>query len=117
SGNYYYLGTYGATLYRAGKPEKAIEQLQKATKQRAVVFSRSDERAYLDAFDLLFKAMAQHALGQKEQARKTLVSAIQSVERVQPAQLSEASSTSLDRVWQRLEFEVLLREAKNLIRP
>jgi hypothetical protein len=37
------------------------------------------------------------------------------IDRVKPSQESETPQQSLDRVWERLEFEVLRREAETLI--
>jgi len=114
--NFNSLNTYGAVLYRAGKREEAIKTLEEATNRRALVSNLSpDQRAYGDALDKLFIAMAQYTPEQPEQARQTLNLAIQTVESVKPAEQSETPEQSLDRVWGRLEFELLRREATSLI--
>jgi tetratricopeptide (TPR) repeat protein len=112
-----YLNPYGAALFRAGKREDAIEQLEKATNQRARAYLIPEQKAYGDALDLVFMAMAQYTLDQAAKAQEALQSAIDTVERVKPAQQSESPNISLARVWQRLEFEILVREAKSLINP
>jgi tetratricopeptide (TPR) repeat protein len=113
--NYSYLNTYGATLYRGNKRAEAIEKLDEATKQRARAYLQQVELAYGNALDLLFKAMAQYTPDQPEPARQTLRLAVQSIDRVRSEQRSENPELSLNRVWERLEFEVLRREAETLI--
>ncbi|MFI5461294.1 MAG: tetratricopeptide repeat protein, partial [Isosphaerales bacterium] len=114
--NFNYLNTYGAVLYRAGKRAEAIKILEQATNKRAMAFNLSpDDRAYGNALDKLFIAMAQYTPLQPEQARQTLKSAVQTIDRVKPTQQSETPEQVLARVWARLEFEVLRREAESLI--
>jgi len=113
--NFNYLNTYGAVLYRGNKREDAIKKLEEATKQRALAHLPSDQLAYGNALDKLFIAMAQYTPEQPEQARQTLKLAVQTIDRVKPAQQFETPEQSLARVWQRLEFEVLRREAESLI--
>jgi tetratricopeptide (TPR) repeat protein len=112
-----YLTTYGAVLYRAGERKKAIEQLQNATKQRAQPYYPPDRKAYGDALDKLFIAMAQYTPEQPEEARRTLESAIQTINKFKSAQRSESPDQSLTRVWYWLEFKILQDEAKRLIHP
>ena len=57
-----FLNTLGVAYYRVGKYKKAIDTLGRCDKLRTE--SIPD--------DLAFLAMAQHQLGQKEQARATL---------------------------------------------
>jgi hypothetical protein len=102
-------------LYRGGKREQALKNLLEATKQRARAFLQPDEMAYGNALDLLFEAMAQYTPDKPEQARQTWKEAVQTIDRVKPAQFAEAPEQSLARVWERLEFEVLRREAEALI--
>ncbi|MGO9155713.1 tetratricopeptide repeat protein [Mycobacterium sp.] len=114
--NFGYLNTYGAVLYRAGKREEAIKRLEEATNRRALVSNLSpDEQAYGNALDMLFIAMAQYTPEQPEQARQTSKLAVQTINRVKPAQQYENPEEGLGRVWARLEFEVLRREAESLI--
>ena len=115
--NFNYLNTYGAVLYRGGKREEAIKELEEATRQRARAYLPPDQLAYGNALDLLFKAMAQYDPAQPEPARQTLRRALRTVDGVKPDQQSETPAQSLDRVWERLEFEVLRREAESLIKP
>ncbi|HKM55900.1 MAG TPA: tetratricopeptide repeat protein [Isosphaeraceae bacterium] len=110
-----YLNTYGALLYRGDKREDAIKKLEEATKQRALAYLPLDQLAYGNALDKLFIAMAQYSPEQPEQARQTLKLAVQTINRVKPAQQYENPEESLARVWDRLEFEVLRREAESLI--
>ena len=112
--NFNYLNTYGAVLYRGDKREEAIKTLEEATNRRALANLPSDQLAYGNALDLQFKAMAQYP-DQPEQARQTLKLAVQTIDRVKPAQQSENPEESLARVWERLEVEVLRREAESLI--
>jgi hypothetical protein len=63
--------------------------------------------------DLVFKAMAQYTPGHPEQARQTLKSAAEIVQRLAPG----LQKGILDRVWEKLEFDVLRREAESLINP
>jgi WD40 repeat protein/tetratricopeptide (TPR) repeat protein len=113
--NYNYLNTHGAVLYRGGRREQAIENLQEATKQRKRAILQQDELAYGNALDLLFEAMAQFTPEKPEQARKTWNTALQTIDDVKAAQQVENPERSLERVWERLEFEVLRREAEKLI--
>ncbi len=103
-------------LYRGGKREEAIEKLEEATKQRARADLPRDELAYGNAMDLLFKAMAQYDPAQPEPARQTLSRAVKTVEDVKHDQQSESPAQSIERVWDRLGFQVFLREAEGLIR-
>ena len=103
--NFNYLNTYGAVLYRAGRREKAITTLEEATKQRARAFNLSPEqRAYGDALDKLFIAMAQYTPEQPEPARQTLRLAVRTIDRIKPAQQSEAPEQSLDQFWARFRI-------------
>jgi WD40 repeat protein/tetratricopeptide (TPR) repeat protein len=108
---------HGAVLYRAGNREKAIVQLKKATKERTGSNLSEDQKAYGNAMDLLFMAMAQYTPEKPEQAQQTLELAIKTINNFESAQKSETPDQSLRRVWERLEFEVLRREAQNLINP
>jgi WD40 repeat protein/tetratricopeptide (TPR) repeat protein len=113
-----YLNTYGAALCRAAKRDEAIKALTAATDERALALYLSpDQRAYGDAMDKLFIAMAQYIPEQPGPARQTLKLALQTIDRVKPAQQSETPEQSLARVLQRLEFEVIRREAERLINP
>ena len=60
--NLNYLNTLGVAYYRVGEYQDAIDKLERCDKLRTE--SIPD--------DLAFLAMAQHQLGQKEQARATL---------------------------------------------
>jgi tetratricopeptide (TPR) repeat protein len=154
-----YGTTYGAVLYRAGKLEDAITQLQKQTRQVSRFYPPVARETHIDALGLLFLAMAQHgrhlgqthlqvlaaqtvtslttpslaytttqlltvkrfqdafALGrhQAEQARVTLESAVKMSERLKSGRNSDNANVSLNQVWNRLEFEILRREAESLI--
>ncbi len=114
--NYNYLNTYGAVLYRAGRREESIKRLEEASIQRARAPLLSPSwRAHGDALDKLFIAMAQYTPEQPESARQTLKLAIQTIDRVRAAEQSETPEQSLEWVWQRLEFDILRREAEDLI--
>jgi WD40 repeat protein/tetratricopeptide (TPR) repeat protein len=115
SPNYNYLNTYGAALYRAGKREEAIKQLDAATRLRALAHLPKDQEESGKALDLVFKAMAQYTPGHPEQARQTLESAVNIIKRLEPVLQTGIPERVLDRVWESLEFEVLRREAESLI--
>jgi hypothetical protein len=104
-------------LYWAGKKEEAILQLQEATKQRGLAYYPPDQKVYGNAFDMLFIAMAQYAPEKADQARRTLESTLQDDQerRIHPAVRKPGPESH--RVWNRLEFAVLRREAEDMIKP
>jgi Flp pilus assembly protein TadD len=65
-----YLNTLGVALYRTGRMQEAHAALQKSFQLRS-----EDPRFPIGAMDLVFLAMAQHQLGQKDEARATLARA------------------------------------------
>jgi tetratricopeptide (TPR) repeat protein len=87
------LNTLGAILYRAGRYREAIEQLNEGIRLT------QGPGAHLD---WVFLAMAHHRLGESEQAHKYLA-------RVGGPQPNSSS------LWDRLEVEILQREARQLI--
>jgi WD40 repeat protein/tetratricopeptide (TPR) repeat protein len=110
-----YLNTLGAVLYRAGKSEEAVLKLHEATDQRRRAFVSPDKLAAGNAFDLLFQAMAEYALGQVDQARETLEKADTEIKRFNGNDQPETPSQSLSRVWDRLQLQILRAEADKLI--
>jgi WD40 repeat protein/tetratricopeptide (TPR) repeat protein len=112
-----YLNTYGAVLYRAGKGEAALGQLQTATRERAISFYSPEQKVYGDALDLLFGAMIQNALGQREAARQSLQTALQTSSNFEATQQSASLEQGLTGAWRRLELDIISEEDKNLIKP
>ena len=97
------LNTLGAALYRAGRFEEAVRQLDRSVEAHG---------AGGTPFDALFLAMAHHRLGRVEQARDWLrrgTAAARAAKR-QANPRDDGSS------WiSRLELEILGREAASLI--
>ena len=112
-----YRNTFGATLYRAGQHEAAIEQLTESMRMQSVessaLESTEEAAASRTAFDWLFLAMAHQRLGHREEARKWLNRAIRSMEHSEYERSMEAAF-----FWdERLEMQLLRREAESLIAP
>jgi WD40 repeat protein/tetratricopeptide (TPR) repeat protein len=95
----YYLRPLGAALYRAGRFEEAIQQLN------AAIAARNGDGVF---GDWLFLAMAHHRLGHAAEARQWLDKTIQWEAK------QKADREPLTWV-QRLELQTLLREARELI--
>jgi tetratricopeptide (TPR) repeat protein len=97
--NYVYAYTFGAALYRGGKFREAARQLAEANKLH-------DKGG--TAYDCLFLAMAHHRLGRADEATTCLNKGVQRIDH-----RLQAKSVS----WvQRLEFQLLRREAEALIK-
>jgi WD40 repeat protein/serine/threonine protein kinase/tetratricopeptide (TPR) repeat protein len=98
-----YLSTYGAALYRAGRFQQAVEQLDKA-------------RHYSvdDVWQQLFLAMAHHRLGHPDDARSWLQKAEERIEAaLNPKHKDKAFH--LPRWEQRLVWQLLLNEARDTL--
>jgi tetratricopeptide (TPR) repeat protein len=105
--NYAFANTLGAVLYRAGKYEEAIKQLEAAIK----LTGRDGT-----AGDWLFLAMAQHQLGKKEAAREWLDKSQQWFERSDPTRRKGGFVPQLAwEQWQ--ELDLVRREAEALLGP
>jgi tetratricopeptide (TPR) repeat protein len=105
--NYELLNTLGATLHRAGRFEAAIERLNEAIKSHGKDGT---------AADWLFLAMAQYRLGRAEEARQALDKAARWMEQAEQGQLQD-EHVKLPLSWHdRLEFQLLRREAEKLIK-
>jgi len=98
------LNTLGAILYRAGRVEEAIEQLERA------VAAHGAGGTYYDA---LFLAMANHRIGHAEEARSWLRRASE----VAPAAMRKPDASGPSSWIPRIEIEILRREAAALIEP
>jgi tetratricopeptide (TPR) repeat protein len=109
------LNTYGAVLYRAGQYDKALEWLEKATTQRQRSVLSADRKVYGDSLDLLFSAMANKQLAQPEKAQAKLTQGLQIVDQFEAQQRDETPEQSLQRLWERLEYDVIRREAETLV--
>jgi len=100
-----YLNTYGCLLYRAGRYDAAIETLNKG------MSARGDGGI---PQDWLFLAMAHHRLGQTDEASQWLATTRQWLDE---ALRDESGQTAVESksVWNRVEIELLLREAEQLL--
>jgi WD40 repeat protein/Flp pilus assembly protein TadD len=99
-----YLNTLGATLYRSGRYDAALQQLDEAlqaTKGKA------------SPYDWLFLAMAHQRLGHTDQARCCLAKAVQRLGELEQATKTEGAAASVSLQWfQELELRQLRREAE-----
>jgi WD40 repeat protein len=96
---WYELETRGAVYYRAGKFKEAVRSLARAIKTH-------DEGGHPTSW--LFLAMARHRLGQAEEAIKCLARARASYKKALPKEP--------ERWAERLDLELLRREAEKLVR-
>jgi WD40 repeat protein/Flp pilus assembly protein TadD len=104
--DYAIANTLGAALYRAGKFEDAVKQLNEAIKL---------QRQGGTPGDWLFLAMAHHRLGDPKAAQKWLDQTLAWLERVSPEKL-KANPLARRLPWDRLlEMELLRREAEALL--
>jgi tetratricopeptide (TPR) repeat protein len=98
----------GAALYRAGRYDEAVQSFEKAAK----VYP-------LRASDWSFLAMAHHRRGHADEARRCLARAEHWIESAD--QVKEDDTGRVQPAWgswdERVEFPLLLREAKQLIGP
>jgi tetratricopeptide (TPR) repeat protein len=94
-----YRGRLGAALYRAGKYDAAVQRLNEAI--AAPLFGRGGA-----PHDWLFLAMAQHRLGRRDEAGKSLAKAL--------SLMDEKAIAALP-WWPRLEWDVVHKEAEALI--
>ncbi len=97
--NHPFAGMLGAALYRAGKYDAAVQKLNEAI----ALFGRGGT-----PHDWLFLAMAQHRLGKRDEAGKSLTKAL--------SLQDEKAIAALPWV-ERLDLKVLREEAEALIRP
>jgi WD40 repeat protein len=117
-----YLLVRGAALYRAGRFEEAVKQLNEALAARQAEQAsghQSDDRVshpFLDcAYDLLFLAMAQQRLGNTAEARQALDEAVRWLEQPPPKIKSVGNNPAYS--WgRRLTHQQLRREAEALIK-
>jgi WD40 repeat protein/tetratricopeptide (TPR) repeat protein/tRNA A-37 threonylcarbamoyl transferase component Bud32 len=101
---YLYQNTLGALLYRAGKMDESVKQLNRAIE----VHGQGGT-----ANDYLFLAMAQHRLGQAEAAKTSLEKATRWIDE----QTREGPGDQPRLPWnQRLELQLLRGEAETLIK-
>jgi eukaryotic-like serine/threonine-protein kinase len=96
------LNTLGAILYRAGRVDEAIEQLD-----RSVVAHGAGGTHY----DALFLAMAHHQLGHADEARRWLRRACEAA----PVAMRKPDASGPSSWIPLVEIEMLRREAKTLI--
>jgi WD40 repeat protein/Tfp pilus assembly protein PilF/tRNA A-37 threonylcarbamoyl transferase component Bud32 len=105
--SYAIANTLGAALYRAGKFEEAVKQLEEAIKL---------QRQGGSPGDWLFLAMAHYRLGDPKAAKKWLDQSAAWLERVSPEKL-KADALAQRLPWDRLlEIELLHREAQALLK-
>ncbi len=100
-----YLNTLGAALYRAGRFKEAVERLEEA------ITTSQDKQG--SPSDWLFLAMANHDLGNDDEARKRLDQAIRWIDARIPKN-SDGTGVAPGLTWsQVLELQILLREARS----
>jgi tetratricopeptide (TPR) repeat protein len=99
------LNTLGAALYRSGQHEAAVGRLHEARKARG---------AGGPPFDFLFLAMAEQRRNHRQEARKWWVKAVHWVD---PASQPQSSAPAELSWTDRLELELLRKEAGALLGP
>jgi tetratricopeptide (TPR) repeat protein len=105
--NCYSLSILGGVLYRAGRFKEAAAKL---TKSAEMQYGQGDtERAWL------FLAMAEHRLGRQNEAKQALDRAVQGFENISKAKAKEAAEDNRNFWVERLEFQILRREAEALL--
>jgi tetratricopeptide (TPR) repeat protein len=102
---YAYLNTLGAALYRAGNWDGAVKKLNEARMEH-------DSKAEGTALDWLYLAMAHHRLGDPTEAHKWLDKATKGEEK---AARADAGSNKPPKWGERVELELLRREAEKLL--
>ncbi len=103
----YYSPTMGAALYRAGRFEEALPQLNKASAECPL-----GARADSPAIPWFFLAMTHHRLGHKEEARQWLAKAVKRVEEEKRSPKCQSFRT-----WEwRLISQLLRRESEGLLK-
>jgi WD40 repeat protein/tetratricopeptide (TPR) repeat protein len=129
--SYYRMNTFGAALYRAGKYREAADALDRSRKLYAssvaarIAESRDDslqpqlsESSQGRAIDWVFLAMSYFQRGDnlwdKRRAEWLLDKVKQNLEDGAPAGTEIAAER---RLWNRIELEILYKEAKSLIAP
>ena len=118
-GSFYPLNTLAAAYYRAGRFAEAVDQLNESCatyKQAARIaetrgYAAAEEMPLQDGrpVDWVFLAMAHHRLAHTAEAQAFL-------EKTRTA-IKSASVRDPRRTWHRLELEILLDEATQLISP
>jgi WD40 repeat protein/tetratricopeptide (TPR) repeat protein len=105
--NCHSLATLGGLLYRAGRFKEAVAKLTKSTEMQ---YSQGDtERAWL------YLAMAEHRLGRHNEAKQALRQAVQGLEKISKAKAKAAAEDDRSFWVQRLELQILRREAEALL--
>jgi tetratricopeptide (TPR) repeat protein len=99
--SWYYAGTLGAALYRAGRFDEAVRRIEGANKLQGKGGVPQD---------WLFLAMAHHRLRHAEQARKWLDQAVRAIKQADPKKPPTGARWS-----ERIEIQLLRREAQTLI--
>jgi serine/threonine protein kinase/Tfp pilus assembly protein PilF len=106
--NHDFLTVHGAALYRAGRYKEAAERLGEAAAYRPGPGSRLPV-----VYSWYFLAMAQHRLGQVDEARRWLEKAVRWVE---GREKEGDAASKLPMFWnRRLTLQLLRREAEALI--
>jgi tetratricopeptide (TPR) repeat protein len=101
-----FLNTLGAALYRAGRFEEAVKNLEKAI---------SIEGNGGTAFDSLFLAMARYEQGQKKEAEGWLQRATDWIKLAEAGKADDPSRTGPLDADERLQLDLLRREAATLL--
>jgi tetratricopeptide (TPR) repeat protein len=102
------LTALGAALYRAGRPEEAVQRLNEANAS----YQPADERRIARAYTWCFLALAHHRLGHAEEARQWLDRMVRHTEHGREKEGSGAVAP-----WnRRLTLQLLRREAEELLK-
>jgi tetratricopeptide (TPR) repeat protein len=107
SGSLQQRSTLGALLCRAGRNQEAVQTLLQADQ-----LTQQGDAATSPAYTWFFLAMAQHRLGNREQARVWMIKAVDSTEKALAEHNSGTSRLSWNR---RLTFSLLRNEAQALL--
>lgn len=101
---------YGAALLRSGKPTEAVVELEHAVK---------NQKQRESAWAWLFLAMAQKQLGKDKEAQQSLTAARKQLDTPQPPPAYSGQTpaeASVDRWYDRLQLQLLRREAEGMVK-
>src|SRR5262249_7059726 len=101
--SWYYAGTLGAALYRAGRFDEAVRRIEGANKLQG-------KGGVIQ--DWPFLAMAHHRLGHAKQAQKWLDQAVRAIEAAKPKKPPTGAGSGWS---EKIEIQLLRREAQTLI--
>ena len=108
-GNFNYLRTLGAVLYRARRFDAAVEKLNEAAKDPL------PSGEFSNAFNWLFLAMTHHRLGHTDEARRWLDKAVERIDRLSHEMTGAAADVPRLSWEERTTLDRLRREAEALV--